>query len=128
MVIYCQDCGHPNIYGSQKPNFCQSCGAPVGKTKAKLLKARKNAQQGLDDDDSETTDATQVPDIDHLEVEIEGFLRKKAIKMGDVAGTANPKEENPDDELVPPQEGQAISEKDFLEQFQKEAGAIRPNG
>ena len=95
----------------------------MGKTKTGLLKARKNRQQGLDDDDSEITDVTQIPDIKRLEVEID-CRPKKGIKIEDIVGTADPNDEI--EKPVNPKGQQEASHEDVLKEFQREAGAIKP--
>ena len=122
MVIYCQNCGKPNSYGSSKPGFCQGCGAPLGKTKGK---PRKTALSALDDDDPETTDVAQVPNITRLEVEIDTTPRRKGVRIEDVVGTSNP-DEIDDDRPIPPDGVGDISTDDFMKQFRQEAGALKP--
>jgi hypothetical protein len=121
MVIYCQDCGKPNSYGSSRPSFCQGCGTPLGKTKGK---PRKTALSRLDDDDPETTDAAQVPNITRLEVEIDTTPRK-GVRIEDVVGTSNP-DGIDDDRPIPPDGVGDISTDDFMKQFKREAGALKP--
>lgn len=121
MVIYCQSCGKPNSHGSSKPNFCQGCGIPLGKNPKK---PHKTALATLDDDDPETEDVAQVPNIDHLEVEINTHIRK-GIKIEDIIGTSSP-DEIDDGQPIPPDGVGDISTDDFMKQFRREAGALKP--
>lgn len=122
MVIYCQSCGKPNSHGSSKPNFCQGCGVSLGKTKEKPHKTILSARSD-DDDDSEAADVVRVPNIDRLEVEI-NTNPQKGIRIEDVVGTSNPEEM--DEPLTPPDGVIDISTDDFMKQFQREAGALKP--
>ena len=120
MVIYCQSCGKPNNYGSSKPSFCQGCGTLLGKTKEKS----RTTLSALNDDDPETTDVAQVPNITRLEVEIDTTPRK-GVRIEDVVGTSNP-DEIDDDRPIPPDGVGDISTDDFMKQFKREAGDLKP--
>lgn len=68
---YCIHCGHKQE--SQHANFCSSCGEPLSsviQTTSKIISRRQSIRdiQAISDDE---TDATFVPQLDKLEVEVE---------------------------------------------------------
>ena len=76
LSTYCQQCGGKNEYRLTKPKFCSSCGEPlsdskrdVQKPKADFKKHSRAMEMSIDDEDG--TDVYEVPNISHLEYEIE---------------------------------------------------------
>jgi len=112
MKIYCQKCGSKvEFSANSKPKFCHSCGA--------LLNLGSNVinatEEGVDEEDP---DATSVPVITGLEVEIH-TEETKGEPLGNLIGTAE-KGAPPMNVNRPKQ-----NRKEVLENFSKEAGALR---
>lgn len=131
LKIYCTQCGSPTAYSLSKPKFCSSCGKPFNEsfTKNVIATQKPNIQQkntlprlDIEDDYDDIGDeAHSVPNISRLNYEIESS-RDQKIKIGDIIGTAEKrnKEKNKSKRLS------KVDRKKFLEEFKKEAGAIRP--
>jgi hypothetical protein len=128
MDIYCQSCGQPNNYGSKKPKFCNNCGIPLDGSKAsakppkKLKKPKAEVKPKisaieLDYEDSESS--SFLPNITRIEADIQTD-RVKGVKLGEIAGTSTPPEE--DQIPAPP------PSKDAVGDLTKEGGSIRPKG
>lgn len=127
MKLYCQSCGTPHEYSIKKPNFCQGCGFQFNKTIAKVAETpviKPKFAIEADDDDDEYEEAQNqpdsVPDIKDLDVDIE-VTPQRGIKLGEIAGTAGGSEKFERENESP------VSKEDFLKEFKREAGSIRPN-
>ncbi len=125
MKLYCQSCGIPHEYSIKKPNFCQGCGFQFNKSVAKAAEAPvvkpKFAIEDLEDnyDGEEQSQPDSVPDIKDLDVEIE-VSPQRGMKLGDIAGTAASSERFDRGNEA------SVSKEEFLKEFQREAGSIRP--
>ena len=120
MKSYCQECGHAYEYTVKKPNFCYNCGNSI----VKLLKPLAEASKSSDSEDEDHNyegegEEAQVPDINKLDFDFEP-PSLRGIKLGSIMGTQPGEEkfERPEEKL---------SKKKLLEEYKKEAGAIRPN-
>lgn len=128
LKIYCTQCGSPTAYSLSKPKFCSSCGKPFNENFTKNVTAtekpkiqQKNILPRFDIEDDDIGDeVTSVPNISHLNYEIESS-RDQKVKIGDILGTGEKrnKEKNKSKKFS------KIDRKKFLEEFRKEAGAIR---
>ena len=76
-----------------------------------------------DFDDIDGEDITSVPNINKLDVEIEQERSSRGIKIGEIIGTD--KRQDKKNRIKP--KVKKISKKETLENFQKEAGALRPS-
>ena len=82
-VIYCQNCGHKNLFSLTPPRFCGQCGEPFDKkieqnksqNKKILKKSRATTEEVVDEDpeiDPDESDIDYVPDLTRgLEYDIE---------------------------------------------------------
>lgn len=136
MKRYCLSCGAPTEYSLKKPVFCSSCGksfdeSPIVK---KTLPQQKTIARNFprqadpidvdnDDLDLDGDDVLQVPELNQLEVEIEKDRSNKGVKLGEIMGTSKSEEKK---ERVK-SKGKKTSKKEILENFRKEAGALRPS-
>lgn len=120
---YCYECGNPINIGFK---FCGECGVPVtAEAKAKLANKPKvkprvepimdDEDAGVDDDDSPSMDSFTPPD--KLDVEIESFSRK-STKIGEIVGTRK-------QEIYRDKPSGKTTRKQFLQEWQKEAGTLR---
>jgi len=136
MKRYCLSCGAPTEYSLKKPTFCSSCGksfegsSPMVVQKSLIPKktiARNINEENLeiedDFDDIDGEDITSVPNINKLDVEIEQERSSRGIKIGEIIGTD--KRQDKKNRIKP--KVKKISKKETLENFQKEAGALRPS-
>ena len=124
MKIYCYQCGAGINYTSEKPNFCMKCGCALNSTKAEKPApppAVQEVEAELEDEQIDP-EIVQIPSIRALEADIDVSEGPK-LKLGDIAGT-NQSQPTADDGWVEPK-GQKVSQKQFLEDFQREAGTTR---
>ncbi len=130
MKVYCQECGSPHEYSTKKPNFCQNCGNSFITSKASdpanKTKLTKNEDYDEEESDEEYNEEdgggveASVPQMGALDVEIQ-MPSKTKISLKDVMGTAQAGEEN-----IVRDHDEPLSQKDFLDSFRREAGAIKP--
>jgi uncharacterized Zn finger protein (UPF0148 family) len=129
LKIYCPECGAPTEYSMHKPKFCSSCGysffngknqtisantKPIVK-ESKIIENEDYFEEGEDEVNS-------VPSINNLafDVEIQSENKEKLGKiMGSSAGGENLLRKNRINEK--------IDKKRVLEDFAREAGAIKPS-
>jgi len=116
--IYCQSCGTPT--DNLQANFCASCGKPF-KSSVDTVNSTKVIVADLEDDeqidsrvDINLSNITNNPD--KFGVELVSNNRKKT-SIRELIGTEQIKIDRPRIKM---------SKKKFQEEFQKEAGAIRP--
>ena len=124
---YCKKCGGASTYTSTKPNFCQKCGSPFsGVAKTSSPKAIKNVQvQGVEIEASEEEGAEPeglYRSLSKMDIEID-FVKKDADTLESIWGTS----QGSGGIWSASSEGQdPKTEEQVLDQFRKEAGAIRP--
>lgn len=117
MKSYCQECGHAYEYTVKKPNFCYNCGNSIAKLLNPIVEAPKPSDG--EDEDHNYDEEAQVPDIKKLDFDFEP-PSLKGIKLGSIMGA------QPGEEKFERPEGK-LSKKKLLEEYKKEAGALRPN-
>ena len=118
LKLYCQSCGSLNVYTKEKPKFCQNCGKSFGSigVPSKLKAQVQQAQASLQED--EDFEVHEIPNIDALAVDID----VRGPQTDTVGGIAGGEKGNPhvtDYNNLP-------DENYNQEQFQKEAGTLRP--
>ena len=148
LKIYCTECGSPTTYTAAKPKFCSACGTPFDKlvvNKVLLqkpttdkqvdqpriprkilprLERKAEAENYDDNDDDYSSDVNHVPEINNLDIEIQENPNPRKTKIGDIVGSAKSSSKR---EKI---KGKAVTKADrkkFLEDFQREAGSIRPS-
>jgi len=151
LKLYCPECGSPTSYSASKPKFCSSCGTPFDKlvvnkvmlqkpTADKPLTPQKisprfqkaiNSQDedtdpDFDDPEDDINKINSVPPIHRLDVEIDqGYQDKKEkTKIGDIIGSSRATAKR---EKIKGKPTTKADRKKFLEDFQREAGSIRPS-
>jgi uncharacterized Zn finger protein (UPF0148 family) len=150
LKLYCSECGSPTSYSASKPKFCSSCGTsfdklvvnkvlmqkptadkPVAPKKIapKLQKATntqdEDADPDFDDPEDDINEVNRVPPIRRLDVEIDQYeLPKQKTKIGDILGSTRSSSQR---EKVKGKTLTKADRKKFLEDFQREAGSIRPS-
>lgn len=134
LKVYCTECGAPTEYSLNKPKFCSSCGNPFIGTKKEqpvvqkvlmqkptIASKRPNIQvEDFEDDDLEVTEVNEVPNLDGLNFDIQ-IQPDNVEKIGNIIGSSA--EGN---SLRRNREKIKVNKKEQLENFQKEAGAIKP--
>lgn len=145
MKRYCISCGSPTEYSVKKPIFCSTCGSPFDKSQAPkvatkpIVEKRVIIQRKYVDDKpvdnaivanhkveiEEETDNVSIPDISHIEMDIESDnnVKGKGTKLGEVMGTAIPS--GGEKRVRQKIKGKKNSKKQILEDFAKEAGTIK---
>jgi hypothetical protein len=143
LKIYCTECGSPTTYTAAKPKFCSACGMsfdklvinkvllqkptvdqskPVRKILPKIER-KAEAENYDDNEDDDYSDVNHVPEINNLDIEIEENPIVRKTKIGDIIGSAknaSKREKNKSKNIT------KAERQKFLEDFKKEAGAIRP--
>lgn len=123
MKCYCQECGSSHEYTVKKPNFCHNCGKSINKVAAiaqqpKIVLA---SEEEYDDEEGLEDSEAQVPKINKLDFDFNiDPSSMKGIKLGSLMGS------QPDGEKFErPKE--RLSTKEILEEYKREAGALRPS-
>lgn len=127
MKIYCQECGQPTEYVSKKPKFCSECTHPFQPEfaqAAKVNKVQKPTQAKNEEEEEgeipEDPDGEVfVPKLKKLDISIQDFKRGKV-------SVAELQSNNPVDTFVR-DIPKKINRKAILEDFAREAGAIKPH-
>lgn len=100
-AIYCSQCGKKHEYNLAKPNFCSSCGNPLGATmpsfkKKQPIKEDKGDDYDDDDDDDDIDDdddkenyssSLSVPSIRKIAVDIESSSPYNKFSLSSIIGT-----------------------------------------
>lgn len=137
LKIYCTECGNPTTYTAAKPKFCSACGQPFDKsiskpanqkvlanqpkkTLPKVSTVLENENDEFEDDYNE--DVNHVPEINNLDVEIDRAEPTKT-RIGDIIGSSKSTSKR---EKIKTKDMTKAERQKFLEDFKKEAGAIRP--
>jgi hypothetical protein len=119
------DCGQVHEFALKKPNFCTNCSASLnpGATPPKTPKKLQAVAAEEDDEDIEEggddDSVTEVPKLTGLQVEIVPFGPLRGESLSQFAGTSNV---NP---VVSSEKGKKVNMKQFLKDFQQEAGTSR---
>lgn len=150
LKLYCTECGSPTSYSASKPKFCSSCGTPFDKLVVNkvlmqkptadkpvaprkivpILKKATNTQDedtdpDFDDPEDDINEVNRVPSIRRLDVEIDQHQpAQQKTKIGDILGSAKAGAKR---EKIKAKPVTKADRKKFLEDFQREAGAIRPS-
>ena len=98
---YCSSCGSKMEYMLHPPNFCPSCGIPLsGKKDAQKptpsLRAQGTITPQMESEDPEGTNVSAVPQLNKLEYDLDidySVLGSRRVKLDDVIGSGDPKEE-----------------------------------
>ena len=121
LSIYCKKCGSPSYYTATKPNFCQSCGTSFGGAPPafpKEIKAEVVSEEEYVDEEDNSWNLN----VDQLDVDVKVW-EDKGIPLGSIMAS------NPDTK-PPESKGKGVkpkrtNKKQFLNQWEKEAGSIR---
>lgn len=132
LKAYCSKCGSPTEYSLAKPKFCTNCGFSFINNTAVAnksiqaqppVKAKKIINEDYDeyeDENVEVEEIKELPNIENLDFDIT-ISPSNIEKIGDLAGTSKENFLRRQEDNTTPQ-----SDENFLENFAKEAGAIRP--
>jgi hypothetical protein len=93
-ITYCPDCGKKHEYNFAKPNFCSGCGSPFGVAKLKKIGKTSKREEEYedededfeDDDDDSFSNATRVPNIRKIQVDIERDEEYNTFDLGSIIG------------------------------------------
>ncbi len=99
-VTYCPDCGKKHEYNFAKPNFCSGCGSPFGAAKLKKQKPKEKEEEedyedededeeDFEDDDGSFTNASRVPNIRKIQVDVETSAIYSTFDLGSIVGGAS---------------------------------------
>jgi len=135
LKIYCKKCGSPTSYSLNKPKFCSACGnsfqenitpninqKEINPPKLTINKFKNINRPEIDiedDLDSENIDISKI-NINNLKIE---YSQDKTdnIKIKDLIGTSSGGNTLRKNKIKKTK----INKKQFLEDFQKEAGTLR---
>jgi hypothetical protein len=136
LKLYCPECGNPTSYSVSKPKFCSNCGNSFEKTIINKIQTEKPSfnkiqpskkviarnEEDFDDDEDDFQEINYVPDIKKLDCDIIES-KKQNLKIKDIIGTADPIDNSQRNKT---KKLSKTERKKFLEEFQKEAGSLRP--
>ena len=126
---YCAKCGQATEYKLEAPSFCSKCGvslsgkktAVVASAKATRTKALSPSSQAQDEDDYEHIEDFNT-NLTSLAFNVERF-EPPTPTIGQIASLGPHSNESPTQQGkkdIPP-----VNEKQFLKDFQQEAGSIK---
>lgn len=116
--LYCTECGAPNPYSLNKPKYCGNCGS---KFSASIEEKKVDEPKLTESNQEDFSDIDYVPQIKSLDFEVLD-TKPQNITIQDIIGTANRIDAN----NVHNNSKQIETNKDFLDRFKQEAGAIKP--
>ena len=130
--MYCKQCAFGNLYRGPKPKFCQNCGVPLSieaevkrQIESSAAELKHKVQQN--DPNEEDDEDVLIISLEALEVEIDNSdWQTHSVKMGQAVGTSDSEPKSAKKKRArgrPPKH----DKQKFLEEFQREAGAKRPN-
>jgi hypothetical protein len=120
-VIYCSGCGKKHDYNFAKPNFCSTCGDPFGMAKLKKISQAKvkededleddeDGEDYFEDDGESFSNATRVPNIRKIQVDIETAAQYNTFDLGSIIGS-DPNQASK--ASAPSRRNQSVSLEDF---------------
>ena len=121
MKAYCPECGTKHEYTINKPNFCVSCGYAFAGAPPKP--AAPAPQPEIIQEDEQPVSASY-SNMSNLDIEME-LNPRKGVSLGDIMASQLEEERVNLDDLPKPKT-QQISKEQVKQQFQSEAGALRP--
>ena len=121
MKAYCPKCGTKHEYTINKPNFCVSCGYAFAGAPPKP--AAPAPEPEIIQEDEQPVSASY-SNMSNLDIEME-LSPRKGVSLGDIMASQLEEEQVNLDDLPKPKT-QQISKEQVKEQFQSEAGALRP--
>ena len=121
MKAYCPKCGTKHEYTINKPNFCVSCGYAFAGAPPKP--AAPAPQPEIIQEDEQPVSASY-SNMSNLDIEME-INPRKGVSLGDIMASQLEEEQVNLDDLPKPKT-QQISKVQVKQQFQSEAGALRP--
>ena len=133
LAIYCKKCGQPNHYVTDKPRFCQSCAQPFDETKGatNAPPVERNLEAApplpctpLDGSlGIEENEESFESNLNKLDVDVETW-DEQGTPLGAIMA-ANPNTKPPKDNSGKTKKPKRGSKKQFLNEWEKEAGSIR---
>ena len=121
MKAYCPECGTKHEYTINKPNFCVSCGYAFAGAPPKP--AAPAPEPEIIQEDEQPVSASY-SNMSNLDIEME-ISPRKGVSLGDIMASQLEEEQVNLDDLPKPKT-QQISKEQVKQQFQSEAGALRP--
>lgn len=136
MKKYCMKCGSPTDFSLTKPKFCSSCGTsfevglavdiniPSKKTVNKFNRPLTNKIEDYIEDEDGFNDVKEVPNISEINCDYE-VVKHKGVKFKSVIDNPIPGASS----KINRPKGKKMSKKEmqeFLDNFKKESGSIRP--
>lgn len=121
MKTYCPDCGTKHEYTINKPNFCVNCGRPFAGAPPKPETPAPEPEIVQEDEQPVSASYSNMSNLD-IEMELNP---RKGVSLGDIMASQLEEEQVNLDDLPKPKT-QQISKEQVKQQFQSEAGALRP--
>lgn len=87
-VSFCTNCGNKMTYSVSAPNFCGKCGTKLTATaSAKIPALSKREEEDFDDEDSEFSSVSEIPNLSSLAYEIENDSSgNRSYQLGELFG------------------------------------------
>ena len=120
LSIYCKQCGSPSYYVSAKPKFCQSCGEPFAHAKGSIkAPLPREVAPPIEEEDEEHFRS----DLDEIDIDVQTW-ENKGTPLGTIMA-ANPDSKPPERSGKKAKKPKRGYKKQFLSEWEKEAGSIR---
>lgn len=91
-AIFCSNCGSKHTFTYAKPKFCSSCGFNLGpelKNNNSSSAPNDDVYDEDEDEDEDSTDASFVPQLKKLELDIEQYSESNSFTIGSLFGENN---------------------------------------
>ncbi len=124
MKAYCPECGTKHEYTINKPNFCVNCGYAFAGAPPKSAPTTPATAEAVEVEPETEDFSASYSNMSNLDIEME-LSPRKGVSLGDIMASQLEEEQVNLDDLPKPKT-QQISKEQVKEQFQSEAGAIRP--
>ena len=120
MKAYCPKCGTKHEYTINKPNFCVSCGYAFAGAPPKPPAPAPEPEVVQ----QEEPVSASYSNMSNLDIDLQ-LTPKQGVSLGDIMASSLEEEKVEMDDLPKPKT-RNISKEQVKEQFQSEAGALRP--
>ena len=125
MKSFCPHCGAHVAYAGPKPKFCSSCGDSLRSFSTSHKKPEKEIDEDGNPNVPKPKSEESIPQISSLEIEIQAHP-SKTHTLGQIFETYSEVKPSPSSfDFASPPAPARISQEQFLEEFEKEAGSLR---
>jgi len=126
LKVYCVKCGALHEYVSEKPNFCQKCGAVFAHAKVQGITPSVDTEEQEENQNEQSTSIS--PTMTGLDYELEILSSQQTgPTLGELGGSPPEKRWTNKELGIKGKRGRPkkIKKDEVLKEFQKEAGALK---